>query len=378
MGTDAWRNWRAQRDGHAESENVDEDVYSDRHFTGASRTHGPYGLSLVFGDVPDKHRTGMHLALKLHASIHADLVPDVVRDGELVPANSDSYHGGSHTDEIIAMASLALGVRLRIAGTSRFSGRHLADSTARPFYIEVPALTTPGRPGSEYIPATQRRETDVANLVKLDTFPELSEPDQIALVRAARAYAHGLWLSNEDPNQAWLQFVTAIEIAANHSQAVQASSIALVQELWPELWAALDGADDKVRSRVCKQAAPLARSTRKFIDFIATNAPGPPEPRPPYEHLDWNLMEEHARLIYGHRSRALHDGKPFPLPMLDRPTSLDGEATQEVPFGLNTGGMGGVWDASEAPMLLSTFEHIVRGSLLHWWENLSPAPSNQA
>lgn len=83
-------------------------------------------------------------------------------------------------------------------------------------------------------------------------------------------------------------------------------------------------------------------------------------------------MEEHAKLIYGHRSRALHDGKPFPLPMLDWPRWPDDEAIQEVPLGLNTGGMGGVWDASEAPMLLSTFEHIVRGALLRWWGNLLP------
>jgi hypothetical protein len=372
MGTDAWRNWLARNDGEPESENVDEDVYSDRRFTGTASPHGPYALSLVFGDAPDDHRVGMHLALKLHVSIHADLAPEVVRDGQLVPANSDSYHGGSQSDEIVALISLALGVRLRVAGTSRFSGRHSADSNARPFYLEVPALMTPGKPGREYIPAAQRRTTDVTNLEILDTFPRLSETDQIALVRAARAYAQGLWLSNEDPNQAWLQFVTAMEIAASRSQKVKASSVALVQDLWPELWAALAGADEDVRSGVCKQAAPLARSTRRFIDFISANAPAPPEHRPPYGQLDWNLMEEHAKLIYGHRSRALHDGKPFPLPMLDWPRWPDDEAIQEVPLGLNTGGMGGVWDASEAPMLLSTFEHIVRGALLTWWGNLLP------
>lgn len=30
----------------------------------------------------------------------------------------------------------------------------------------------------------------------------------------------------------------------------------------------------------------------------------------------------------------------------------------------------GQGNAKEAPMLLSTFEHIVRGSLLNWWDDL--------
>lgn len=52
----------------------------------------------------------------------------------------------------------------------------------------------------------------------------MEETAQIELVRAARAYATGLWWSNEDQNQAWLQLVTAVEIAANHRQQVQTGS----------------------------------------------------------------------------------------------------------------------------------------------------------
>ncbi|MEV7767853.1 hypothetical protein [Microbacterium sp. NPDC086615] len=371
MGTDAWRNWRAFDGGNPESENVDEDLYSDRSFVGSSPAHGPYDLSLVFGRGPDAHRTGMRLALKLHLAIHTTLLPEILRDGELVSANSDSYHGGFMSDEIVALISLSLGVRLRTAGTSRFSGRYLADSTARPFYVEVPPLTTPGDRGREHIPATQTRGTDIGDLVRLDSLPGLSESDQVPLVRAARTYAQGLWWSNEDPNLAWLQFVSAVEVAANHSQAVKSTPAELVQELWPELWATLSGAGDDIQARVCEQAAPQARSTRKFIDFLEAYAPEPPEKRPPYSRLDWSRMREHARMIYGHRSRALHEGKPFPLPMLSQPGSEEEGTVQEVPYGLNAGGMGGVWDALETPMLLSTFEYIARGALLNWWGTLS-------
>ncbi|MDQ1204630.1 hypothetical protein [Microbacterium sp. SORGH_AS_0862] len=371
MGTDAWRNWRDFDAREPESENVDEDLYSDRHFTGSSPSLGPYSLSLVFGDVSEQHQVGVRLALKLHMAIHTDLLPQLLTDGELVPANSDSYHGGQMSDEIVALISLHLGVRIRSAGTSRFSGRHLANPKAKPFYVEVPSPTTPGKRGREYIPATQTRQPDISDLARLHSFPRFAEADQIALVRAARAYAQGLWWSNEDPNLAWLQFVTAIEIAANHSQKVKAPSEALIRELWPELWAALDGADERVRARVCKQAAPQARSTRKFIDFISAYAPQPPQHRPAHEQLAWDRMDEHARLVYRHRSRALHDGKPFPLPMLELPRTVEDGSVQEVPLGLNAGGLGGVWDASETPMLLATFEHIARGALVRWWDALS-------
>ena len=96
----------------------------------------------------------------------------------------------------------------------------------------------------------------------------------------------------------------------------------------------------------------------------------PPELRPSFGELDWGEMAQHARLIYSHRSTALHGGKPFPLPMLEQPRKEENGAIQEVPWGLNTGGLGGVWDAKEAPMLLSTFEYIARGSLLNWWDEL--------
>jgi len=81
-------------------------------------------------------------------------------------------------------------------------------------------------------------------------------------------------------------------------------------------------------------------------------------------------MRQHARRVYAYRSDALHGGKPFPLPMLDEPRIELNDAVQEVPYGLSTSGLGGSWMADEAPMLLSTFEHIARGALLRWWDEL--------
>lgn len=117
------------------------------------------------------------------------------------------------------------------------------------------------------------------------------------------------------------------------------------------------------------------RATRKFIDFLVECSPQPLPLRPPAGVVDWQRMGDHARRIYGYRSAYLHGAKPFPLPMLELPRIEENGAIQEVPYGLNSGGLGGVWGAAESPMLLSTFEHVVRGALLRWWDELAASGS---
>lgn len=374
MGTDAWRNWNSFSEHDPETEYVDQVLYSDRHFVGGPSTYGPYTLAAIIGRDRPLVLPVVRPAVRLHVGVHANLIPEVVVDGELVAANSDSYHGGTASDEIAALTSLSLGVRLRVAGTMLMSGIHEDGEEHQPIDLEVAPLAHPGRPGHEYIPAALSRPAHLGQLERLDSFPKIDEVAQIELIRAARAYATGLWWSNEDQNQAWLQLVTAVEIAANHRQkSLAATPQELVEKLWPELWTALKPADEAVRTDVAKQVAGLTRATRKFVDFLTECAPEPVALRPSVGALDWSEMPAHARLIYRHRSRALHGGKPFPLPMLEMPHKEENGAFQEVPWGMNTGGLGGVWDAKEAPMLLSTFEYIARGSLLRWWEELRGA-----
>lgn len=370
MGTDAWRNWRAFDDDSPEMENFHDELYSDRHFSGGPTTRGPYTLTSILGRGQLNDEPSVRPAIRMRVGLHASLIPELVQDGKLVSANSDSYHGGDASDEIAALASLTLGVRLRVAGTTQLSGIHRPGEKEGSVYLEVIPLATPGRPGDEYVPAALNRSAQLDQLERLDSFPTLNEQDQIALVRAARSYAVGLWWSNEDQNQAWLQFVTAMEIAATRRQKIKASAEDLVESLWPELWSSLQPAEESVRAQVAEQIAGQIRATRKFIDFVSQCAPAAPELRPEIGQLPWEEMANHAKLIYKHRSDALHGGKPFPLPMLERPRIEETGAIQEIPYGLSTGGRGGVWNSKEAPMLLSTFEHIARGCLLNWWDEL--------
>jgi hypothetical protein len=76
-------------------------------------------------------------------------------------------------------------------------------------------------------------------------------------------------------------------------------------------------------------------------------------------------------LIYGYRSTALHQGRPFPAPMCEPPRAFDSGVAIERPLGLSSAAYNASWVKDEYPMLLATFEYLVHGALLNWWEHLS-------
>ena len=81
-------------------------------------------------------------------------------------------------------------------------------------------------------------------------------------------------------------------------------------------------------------------------------------------------MRRALEKIYHWRSRALHGGTPFPLPMCMAPRKFNANAYEEKPSGRRATALGGVWIAEDTPMLLNTFEYIVRNALLQWWRSM--------
>ncbi|MFF0546874.1 hypothetical protein ACFYTF_28960 [Nocardia thailandica] len=375
MGTYLWKNWRAWQDGQPELENSDSELQSDVLFDGQPVSFGPYTLTPVTRD----SQPTVGPAIVLHSGLHADLTPQLIVGDEFAKPDSNAWHGGADEDEIAALISLILGVRLRYAGTFRLSGIHDINYGRPPIHREVPRLARPGLPGREMLPRIVTRPTSMAGLTRLDTFPSLDESSQVAIVRAARSYAAAIWWANEDPNQSWLQLVTAVEIAAKARQRRTKDHMAVLQEFNRPVWSALEPASDQVRQNVAKALSRLIGATRSFVDFVCECAPPPPAVRPPhYEAVDWEDMRSHAQTIYSHRSRALHEGVPFPMPMLRWPAVDDAGVIQEAPDGHAVAGLGGIWKATEYPMNLSTFEHIARGSILRWWDELNQVSANPA
>jgi hypothetical protein len=111
---------------------------------------------------------------------------------------------------------------------------------------------------------------------------------------------------------------------------------------------------------------PALRATGRFIDFVLEFMPHPPSQRIS-EHLrlpwdDPTRMKGVFAKVYDHRSRALHDGTPFPRPMCS-PSMVP----SEIPECLAAAADGGSWTREDAPMLLHVFERITRGALINWW-----------
>lgn len=370
VGTDAWVNWRMSLEAGHEIENFEDELHSDRSFVGNAVSMGPYQL---FAAMQKRRRTTTGPAIIVHVQLVADPMPQLIDgQGNLTKGTTAGYHGGSIGDEIAALMSLELGVRVRFAGTRRSSGIHRPDSHLSPLYFDVPPVHVPDRAGREMLPRAMRRPTDLRSLDALKLFPRLKEKKQLALVRAARSYANGLWWANEDPNLAWLQLVTAVEAAARESETIDDDDLVeILRDYDPLLWKAIESVDDETRRKIARVRVPMMGVTRKFTEFIVARAEQPPDDERPenFDRFDWAELRPAVTQIYRLRSTALHEGTPFPMPMLQEPavaTGGDG-AIQETPGGLSAAGLGGIWHAKRTPMLLSTFEQIARSALLSWW-----------
>jgi len=82
-------------------------------------------------------------------------------------------------------------------------------------------------------------------------------------------------------------------------------------------------------------------------------------------------MRESVNKIYEYRSKALHEGIPFPAPMCHSPWTAGDGVFAEKFHAFAMGTQGGVWQAEDIPMLLHTFEYIVRKVLLRWWQSMA-------
>jgi hypothetical protein len=212
-------------------------------------------------------------------------------------------------------------------------------------------------------------------LEPLSLLPKISPLDAIALIRAVRLYQDALWIAESEPSLSWVMLVSSIEAAANRWRTADVSPLEKLKDSKPELVAFLDDTGvEGLSSKVAECVADSLGSTKKFVDFVMRFLPLPQSVRPAeWGQHSWEpqQMNKTMRLIYGYRSDALHGGRPFPAPMCEPPYRHgDWGAPAEKPLGLATSTMGGTWLAKDTPMLLHTFEYIVRHALLKWWQSM--------
>jgi hypothetical protein len=346
-------------------------LLTDAHITGeATEGYGPYKF---INPVPIQYkpgfvRPGMILRLEYYFE---DKNPDLTK------TNTEFYHGGIFVEEIAALFSLALGIRAKSGGLMR-QFEPDGDPLGRPIsYDSRPdPIIVFGRHHGLILPSVVGKHS-LKELQPLSSLLDISPEDLIALIRAARLYQDALWIAESEPALSWIMLVSALETAAHQWRRKKDSLIARLAASKPELLKILkDNCKQEIIKKVAELLVDSLGSTNKFISFVLKFLPDEPAKRPlKWMQLKWSNrnMRKTLNKIYEYRSKALHDGTPFPAPMCAPPFyNLEwGQACSEKPIGLAAGAMGGTWLAEDIPILLHTFEYITRGTLINWWKYIS-------
>ncbi len=369
-GPPAYENWIAAENDEPSQGAFEYPLFTDARITGKIiQGYGPYQF---LNPIPVDDRPGLvQPAIILRFELHVKFP-----DPDMTETNMDRYHGGSLVDEIAALSSLALGIRLKAGGMTRQFEQE-SDPRGQPtaweskptpvVLIGSPTLILPTIVGSH----------SLNDLDSLTVFPKLSPSEAIAVVRAARLYQDALWIVESEPSLSWVMLVSAVETAANHWRTAKDPPLERLKSSKPKLVELLEATGiEGLSAQVADHIAESLGSTRKFVDFITTFLSPPPLVRPNNEEAQhsWNPKEirKTMRLIYDYRSKALHDGRPFPAPMCQPPYRDESSgALTEKPICLAMSTMGGTWQTKDTPMLLYTFEYIVRHALLKWWKSMA-------
>ena len=367
-GPISYENWIAAKRTTKSQYAFECPLFTDVHVTGEiTDGYGPYQfLNTTF--IVKPLLIAPSIILRVEEYIEVDTTKK-----NMIKTDTSIYHGGMLFDEIAALLSLCLGMRVKAGGATRQFEAD-GDPRGRPVRYSMhddPVFIKTSR-HPPIIPDTARMyNLNEAYLLK--RYPELSPIDASALVKAARLYQEAFWISESEPSLSWIFFVSAVETAANHWRSEKESSIDRLKASIPKLVQLLEKYSEELPLKVANMISDYLGSTRKFLDFILHFFPSPPPKRPPKPaQISWNPkeMEKSLRIIYGWRSKALHGGTPFPLPMC-LPPFPQRNYFREKPPGLASQSAGGVWTARDTPMYLHIFEHIVRHSLLLWWDSMA-------
>ena len=292
-----------------------------------------------------------------------------------VRTDASRYHGGLISDEIAALASLKLGIRLKAGGLTRIFGGFSQDPFGTPWAVNRsnPELTIRSK---RLVLPNVVKEVNLANLAELKALKNLEDEQYISLVRAARLYQDALWIAESEPALAWLMLISAAETAANQWSADEAPPSERLRASKPKLAEILIncGGEDLL-VQVAEEIASSLGATKKFIDFCLKFMPDPPANRPDeWGQVKWETsnLKKILGKLYGYRSKALHGGTPFPAPMCQAPERLSSEQVEiEIgSFGLAVHTLGGSWLAEDLPVNMNTFNYMVNGILNKWWTSL--------
>ncbi|KZK95735.1 hypothetical protein PsAD46_00750 [Pseudovibrio sp. Ad46] len=289
--------------------------------------------------------------------------------------SDQEYHAGTMQDELAALASLRLGVRLKAGSEVRSFGWNDHDPMGTP-QPERTAIPSVQQGTLQPIAPFVLQPAQLCDLKILNRLKSLSREKYSSLVKSARLFQDALWILESAPEQAWLMLTSALETAAVFHQTGKLKSVDAFKVAQPEITEFIkENSSNKVFSEIAKALGGSQKATKKFLDFTALFKPEPPEKRP-YERFQLDFSERHfsdtMKAIYKYRSLALHDGKPFPAPMCSPPFQhQEWDAPAEVgTIGLSMSTQGATWASKDLPICLNFFVYIVQATLNNWWTSM--------
>ncbi|WP_444928604.1 hypothetical protein ACJJIF_12080 [Microbulbifer sp. SSSA002] len=344
-------------------------LYSDAHITGELNDEkGPYKfLNMISGT---NGPGSINDAITLRMFWYID---DQSSYG--VKTDTSKYHGGWVTDEIAALASLKLGIRVKAGAVTRSYDAYSDDEFGRPRSTreKKPEINIGIR--GAVLPSVVKT-VNISELGDLYSLHYLDEEQYIALVRASRMYQDALWIAESEPELAWLMLISSLETAANQWSSEQDTPVERLKASKPALAEMLfDSGGDVLVEKVANEIIHSLGATTKFIKFCLEFMPDEPEKRPPeWMRVKWTKTgyREILGKLYGYRSSALHGGTPFPAPLCSPPDSISKEEypTEKGSLGLAAHTLGASWKAEDLPISMDTFHYFANGVLNKWWSSL--------
>ncbi len=283
------------------------------------------------------------------------------------------YHGGTFIDEIVSIASLFLGIRLKASEPTREFLNLDNDKMGRPVaYAYTPPPTLSIQAHSPILPCAYLKNINITQeLGKTREVLSLASEQQIAIIKAARLYRDALWIAESDPNTAWLFLISAIETVAQAYKMGELPNKELFTQFYPDLCRKLkEKGHEECIPWLAEEFAPITKATHKFISFSCQFLPKefPNRPAEDFMKIDWSqpFWESTFKTIYDYRSKALHEGIPFPLPMLGPPVPSGSSYSEKGTLGPTVETYSAKWKSADLPINLNLFAQVTREMILNW------------
>lgn len=285
---------------------IEYEVVADAYIVG-DLNYGPYNLTIwEFGITRNPiEPPGYSRKLCLRIRYAADSSEEVTRLEDSA-TRKGFYHGGGIPEELVTLASLFLRRRLRLGPVVRRGDKPMMYSERGTGWIDEPLIL--GR-------------SNLEDLAQRFTLVERLHPDlHQKFMLAARLYHRALLLIEEEPDLAYLNLVSAIEVLCQDTDVGKVTLEDLGYNRLVELLARVEdeGLREELEQAILQKERLIKRRFVRFIldhveeSFWSDDERWPEGSRSEHGRIEPDQLERLLRKIYDQRSVTLHKGEPFP------------------------------------------------------------------